>query len=62
MSFPYGPLGSASELLVDRDDAALAPSHKSTRSMETSKKARDFILLSEFSEQVGPVPVVRGSS
>ena len=27
--------------------------------MEPRQKLRDFLLVSEFSEQVGPVPVVR---
>ena len=30
------------------------------RGTEPQKRSRDFILVSEFSEHVGPVPVVRG--
>lgn len=43
------------------EGAVLTPSHRYTaRAMEAPKKLKDFILLSEFSEQVGPVPVVGG--
>lgn len=45
------------------EEAVLTPSHwlghrYAARAMEMPKRPRDFILLSEFSEQVGPVPVV----
>lgn len=41
------------------EGAVLTPGHRYTsRAMEAPKRLRDFILLSEFSEQVGPVPVV----
>ena len=63
---PYGPLSSGPELLWGRrgrEEAELAPSQGSrrgkTRGMDAPKKPKDFIVLSEFSEQVGPVPVVR---
>lgn len=67
MTFPYGSLGSASSLLGggglrgegrENQEPALAQQHRTRRGGRRMDVPRDFIVLSEFSEQVGPVPVV----
>lgn len=69
MTFPYSPLGGSGvwssyqrEEDREREDEILAHTNKKSRSLKgtmDAARAKDFIILSEFSEQVGPVPVVR---
>ena len=64
MTFPYGLLGSASSLLQGGGQRASqgrgdeAQRRGTTRGGREMDPPKDFIILSEFSEQVGPVPVV----
>ena len=58
VTFPYGPLALSSGLLGrDAVDLIGQGSRRHARGMDAARK--DFIVLSEFSEQVGPDPVVR---
>ena len=68
MTLPYSPLAlsSATERVWGGEGTTEAaptpiqgPRRAKTRDMDALKKPKDFIVLSEFSEQVGPVPVVR---
>ena len=68
MTFPYGSasgalLGGGGGGEEEEEEEEVLPAKHGTkrhaRGMDTPKGPKDFIVLSEFSEQVGPVPVVR---